>query len=235
MRRRKGARPRRAGPHNRRDTAGAGSTSPQSGQPDRRLFASVRPRVVLMFAGVLLVLLVPWPGYGRTCASAFSAYGNGVVRALGLGGNARARFSTPTAAQREDPAVDDWTVMLSATGAAEQGTQSIPLGTRILGYTPFAIFVALIVAGPMPARRRSAVCAVGLAILFARLAVAIALPVARVFGQFGQKSALGFAAEVAWGSLIDQPALSYAMPLFAWWIGLLVVAPSRATIAVRKP
>jgi hypothetical protein len=233
MRKRRSAGPRRSGQAGRRDDERASWVSPQA-EPDGRLFASMRPRVVLLFAGVLLVLLIPWPGYGRVVASGFGAYANGVAWTLGLGGAHGARFSAPTAAEREDPSVDDWTVMLSPSSALEPGSQGIPLGTRILGYTPFAIFVALIVAAPLPARRRWAVCAVGGAILFARLAGAIALPVARVFGRFGQKSPLGLAAEIAWGSLIDQPALSYAMPLLAWWIGLLVVAPLRATAAHRK-
>lgn len=233
MRKRKGVGPARSGHVGRRDTERAAWSSPEA-EPDGRLFASVRPRVVLMFVGLLLVLLVPWPGYGRVVASGFSAYANGVAWTLGLGGAHRARFSPPTAADREDPAVDDWTVMLSAGSDSEPGGQRVPLGTRILGYTPFAIFVALIVATPLPARRRWAICAMGLAILFARLAVAIALPVARGLGQLGQRSAVGVAAEVAWESFIDQPALSYATPLFAWWIGLLFTGSPRAGAAHRK-
>ena len=192
---------------------------------NEQLFAPIGRRAVLVFAGVLLVLLAPWPRYGRVFAGGFSAYGNATVWMLGQAGGAQPRFATPTATEREEPDVDDWTVMLSSTAVAERGGQRMPLGIRILGYTPFAIFAALIAATAMPARRRSRVAAVGAAILFARLAVAIALPVARAFGQLGGDSGLGLAAEVTWGTFIDQPALSYVTPLFAWGIGLLVTAP----------
>lgn len=218
---------------------GRGAASRGRARPERRnnerahapaagneqLFAPFGRRVVLVFVGVLLALLAPWPRYGRVFAGGFSAYANGTVWVLGLGGGAQPRFATPTAAERKGPDVDDWTVMLSSIVSAESGGRSIPLGTRILGYTPFAIFVALIAAMAMPARRRLAVAAIGAAILFARLGVAIALPVAREFGQLGADSGFGLAAEVTWGSFIDQPALSYVTPLFAWGIGLLATAP----------
>jgi hypothetical protein len=188
------------------------------------LFPAISRRVVVILAVALVVLLAPWPRLGRLYAGAFSVFGNGVVWTFGIGGEARPRFSLPDASERQSAEVDDWTVMLAATGGS--GSPRLPLSTRILGYTPGAIFFALLAAAPLPARRRWKIAGIGGAILLARLAAAIAIPVARAFGQL-DGSGPGLVAEVAWGSLIDQPALSYVSPLFAWGIGFLLTA-SRA-------
>lgn len=233
MRRARGASSRGRPKPERRNNERAGRALPLGDSPEQ-VFAPIGRRVVLVFAGVLLALLAPWPRYGRVFAGGFSAYANGTVWVLSLGGGAQPKFAIPTAAEREDPDVDDWTVMLSSTVAAERGGQGMPLGTRILGYTPFAIFVALIAATAVPARRRLAITVIGVAILFARLGVAIALPVARAVGQLGANSGFGLAAEVAWGSFIDQPALSYVTPLFAWGVGLLVTASPSSNSIHRK-
>jgi hypothetical protein len=129
--------------------------------------------------------------------------------------------------------VDDWTVMLSSVGGPRE-TERFPLSTRILGYTPFAIFVALVAAGPMTGRRRWKAAVIGASILLVRLAIAIALPVGRAFGQHDGDGGTGIAAEMAWTSLVDEPALSYVSPLLAWGIGLLLTSPRHARGAHRK-
>lgn len=184
------------------------------------LLPRISQRSALIFAATALVLLAPWPRYGRVCAAGFRLFGNGVIRFLDLGGAAEPRFSAPLEVERQPPAVDDWTVMLSAVGGPHEG-ERLPLSTRILGYTPFAIFVALVAAWPVKGGRRRKAAAVGAAILFLRLAIAIALPVGRAFGGRPGEPAVGLAAEMAWTSLVDQPALSYISPLLAWGIGLL--------------
>src|SRR5262249_55897854 len=128
--------------------------------------------------------------------------------------------------------VDDWTVMLAATGG--RSSPRIPLSTRIFGYTPGAIFIALLIAAPLPLRRRWEIAVLGGAILLVRLGVAIAIPVAQAFGQLGGASGAGLVAEVAWGSLIDEPALSYISPLLAWGIGFLLTAPRSGRATRRK-
>ena len=63
-----------------------------------------------------------------------------------------------------------------------------------------------------------------------RLAVAIALPVGHAFGD----ADTGVAAEMAWTTLVDQPALSYVSPLLAWGIAALLTSSRRAGVPDRK-
>ena len=190
-------------------------------------------RSALIFAATALLLLAPWPRYGRLCAAGFSLFGNTVIRVFDLGGTAEPRFSAPLEAERQAPTIDDWTVMLSSIGGPHEGS-GIPLSVRILGYTPFAIFVALVAAWPIAARRRRKAAAIGAAILLVRLAIAIVLPVGRAFGRHDGDSGVGLAAEMAWTGLVDQPALSYVSPLLAWGIGLLSTSARRPGRAHRK-
>jgi len=199
-----------------------------------RWFPSVGWRPVLMFAALVIVLLGPWPGYGRAFGVLFSAYGNGVVRALGLGGSSAPRFAPPTPLARRDPEVGDWVVTLSVAGA-DAGDQVMPLDARILGYTPLAIFLALTVATPIGRRRKLKVLAIGLAFLLARLAVAIALPVARALGAASPGWASGLLAEVVWWVLIAPPVMSYATPLLAWWVALAITELPAPARAARSP
>jgi hypothetical protein len=196
--------------------------------PPPRLIGVIETRPALRVAIALVLLLFPWPRVGRVYSAVFAVYANGVVHGLPLGTDgASPRISFPTEAQRRDPGVDDWTVMLSVVGPAANEGQAMPLGVRILGYTPFAILVALLVGTPTAGRRKLKMAALGMAILAARLAIGIAIPVARVFGQLGGQTTAGVAAQAAWETLIDQPALSYVTPLLAWGVSFLATSPGK--------
>jgi hypothetical protein len=196
--------------------------------PPPRLIGAIETRLALRVAVALVLLLFPWPRVGRVYSGVFALYANAIVDCLPLGSEgASPRISLPTDAQRRAPGVDDWTVMLSAVGPAANDGQAMPLGVRILGYTPFAIFAALLVGTPTAGRRKLRMAALGTAILAARLAVGIAIPVARVFGQLGGQTTAGVAAQAAWETLIDQPALSYVTPLLAWGVSFLATSPGK--------
>lgn len=196
--------------------------------PPAPLIGSVEPRLVVRVAVTLLLLLAPWPRVGRVCSAVFAVYANAVVQCLPIGSaDASPRISYPTEAQRREPGVDDWTVMLSAAGPAADAGRAMPLGVRILGYTPLAIFAALLVGTPVPWRRRLKIGALGSFILGARLAAGIAIPVARVFGELGAHTTAGVAAQAAWQTFIDQPALSYVTPLLAWGVSFLATSPGK--------
>src|SRR5947207_7468212 len=156
------------------------------------LLGAVDSRRALRVGAALVLLLWPWPGAGRVCSAVFALYADAVVQSLPLGSAAAApRISSPTEAQRREAGVDDWTVMLTVVGPAADGAPAMPLGVRILGYTPFAILAALLVGTPVPWRRRLKIGALGAFILAARLAAAIAIPVARVFGPPGARTTAG--------------------------------------------
>jgi hypothetical protein len=179
------------------------------------MLLGITPRSALTFAALALVLLAPWPRYGRAVSALFGGFANAVVEVTGAGGDAEPRFSI---AGRGPSSADanDWTVWLAATRGPAAAQPPMPLETRILGYTPLALLLALTIASPASWRRRVKMIAIGWALLLARLALAIALPLGRAFG--GPRSPSGPLTEIVWYVLIDLPAMSYAAPLFAWWI-----------------
>ena len=118
--------------------------------------------------------------------------------------------------------------MLSPAHATD-GTTSVPLDTRVLGYTPLALLLALVIATPAPPRRKLLIVSIGGTVLLARLAIGIALPVARLLGNLGADSALAPAAEVVWWAFIATPAISYAAPLVSWGLAFTATTPSSSS------
>jgi hypothetical protein len=196
-----------------------------------RWLPPVDKRSVLLFAVALALLLAPWPSLGRAFGAAFSAYANGVTRGLGLCGVAAPRFALPQRGRAGAKDGGEWAIQL--------GTQVIDvadgpprlLDTRVLGYTPLAVLLALGVASRLPRRRRVLVLAFSFACLLGRTALAIALPVARAFGGERAGWAFGPIAELVWFGLITPPVMSYATPLLAWWTGFALTTPPDAPTA----
>jgi hypothetical protein len=188
-------------------------------------------RELVAFALAVVVLLGPWPGVGQVFTVLFAGYANAVVAVFDLGGAAPPRFAPPTPAERADPAIGPWSVTLSPGGGGET---VVPLETRVLGYTPLALLLALVLATRVPPRRKLLVLAIGGAALLARLAIGIALPVARLLGSLGAGSALAPAAEVVWWAFIATPAISYAAPLVSWGVGLALTTPAARLRGSRR-
>ena len=176
-----------------------------------------RARSLALFFGLAVVLLAPWPGYGRLFEPVFCAFGNAVIVVAGPGGDSDPRFSTKlqgfVSAEGE---TTDWTVWLAPTHGDVPSRPPLPLETRILGYTPLALSLALSLAFAVSWRRKLRMLGIGLGLLLLRLAIAIALPVGRAFTP--HPTAPGPISELIWYVLIDLPAMSYVAPLFAWWI-----------------
>ena len=175
-------------------------------------------RFLLVFAVICVVLLAPWPRWGRVFSAVFTGYGNFVVGLFAIGFPAEPGFVRPDAADRRRADVGEWTVLLAPNDGDH--ARAMPLDTRILGYTPFAIFAALIVATPVVRRRKLRIAVGGAAILLARLAAAIALPVARSLGPGGPSWARGPLVETIWFALLTPPAMAYVTAAFAWWLPL---------------
>ena len=175
-----------------------------------------RPRSIALFFGLAIVLLAPWPGYGRLFGPLFCAFGNAVIVVTGAGGDSEPRFSTQPRGPVTQVETTDWTVWLAPIHGDVPSRPSLPLETRILGYTPLALSLALSLAFAVSWRRKLRMLGIGLGLLLLRLAIAIALPVGRAFSP--HPTAPGPISELVWYVLIDLPAMSYVAPLFAWWI-----------------
>jgi hypothetical protein len=181
---------------------------------------SIDRRAVIVFALLTILLLAPWPGWGRRFGAGFSCYGNGLV-ALTEGGGAAPRFRP--SAPHEVSAADggDWAVVLTL------GEQVFPLDTRIIAYTPLAIFLALALATPVARRRKAAILAGGFAFLLARLAFAVLVPLQR---GSEARSLVG----IAWTVLIATPVMSYASPLAVWWVAVALTTPRGQAPGARR-
>jgi hypothetical protein len=182
---------------------------------------AVSRRSALVFVVAIAALLAPWPVLPRAFGATFSAFGNVVAAVLGPGGDARPRFSLPARGQATADDGGDWAVQLQAAG--ETGPPRL-LDTRILGYTPVAVLLAIAVASALPRRRRLRVFTIAAGVVAARTALAITLPLARAFSD-ADGWASGRVGEVLWFSVVTPPALSYATPLVAWWLGFALTTP----------
>ena len=194
---------------------------------------SVDRRAVVVFGLLVVLFLAPWPRLGRAFCTLFSAYGNVLVASRQTALDARPRFEVPPPAEVSAADGGQWAVVLRT------GDRALPLDTRIIAYTPLAIFLALALATPLPPRRKLIVLAGGGAFLLARLAFAVLVPLGRAFGSGGSASTL---AEIAWTVLVTPPVMSYATPLVAWWMALALTTPrapapastGRRRVAVRR-
>jgi hypothetical protein len=194
-------------------------------------------RAVIVFGVLVVLLLAPWPRLGRAFGALFSAYGNVLLASRETALAAPPRFEVPPPNEVSAAEGGQWAVVLRT------GDQSLPLDTRIIAYTPLAIFLALALATPVPLRRKVIVLAGGGAFLLARLAFAVLVPVGRAFGPRGS-STLGAVADIAWTVLVTPPVMSYATPLAAWWLavalttarapGLVSTTRSRRRVARRR-
>ena len=178
---------------------------------------------VLSFVALLVLLIAPWPGYGRAFTPLFSAFANVVLACVGNETTAGLRFAPSPATTNDSP----WLVTLSDPTLTDDANRpATPLDTRILGYTPLAVFTALTLATPISLRRKARWLGIGGALLLTRLAVAISLPLLRMGGALETGSAAGTLAQVVWFALINPPIMSYLPPLLIWWL-LVVVTDSQ--------
>ena len=167
-------------------------------------------RAVLLFGALVVLLLAPWPRWGRGFGALFSGYANGLV-AVTSAVSPAPRFSVPARGTVSAADGGDWAVVLTA------GDRVAPLDTRIIAYTPLALFLALALATPVPRRRKLLVVAGGGAFLLARLAFAVLVPLG---GLLGDPGGAGPLSELVWTVLVAAPVMSYAAPLAVWWVAL---------------
>jgi len=183
---------------------------------------TVDRRAVLVFVALAVLFLAPWPRWGRAFGALFCGFCNVLVAGMDTRGAAPPRFSLPAPGEIAADEGGAWAVLLTSSDARA------PLDTRIIAYTPLAIFLALALATPVACRRKAIMIVGGLVVLLGRLAFAVLVPLESAFG--GARGASASFGQIAWTVLITPPVMSYAAPAAVWWAGLALTTP-RATSA----
>lgn len=166
----------------------------------------------LRFALVYGVLVVAWPLARGVHRPLYCALGN----ALFDGGDAAARF------RPLDTGTDlDVQVVLTKRGPPTV-TARMENSSRLVAYMPLVSLVALVVASPIPWKRRRRALWQGLALATAFVAVRMAIPIRRDFSradalQVHHPGALGrWLLEVGERALLDAPASFFVVPILIW-------------------
>jgi len=179
--------------------------------------------LVLRFAVVYALLVAPWPGFERAYAAYFRGLGNvSMGSAVGiLGGGRTLTFVKP----RRIVGGRDTLMLVGARGVSE--VRVVPFVARLKGFLPTAMVVALVLATPIPWRRRRR--ALLWALLLVHLFIGFRMGVA-AFHTFTRPTefamtTLGPASEealrLAHRIVFKGYAMSFVAPALIW-IGLCV-------------
>ena len=172
-------------------------------------------KFVVLFA----VLAFPWRRLGTAHSLAFSLGATVAMDSVVDEREFAVRF------EPDPDAGDPWAVRFAGTNALTGAVTRSAIEAREISYLPFATFLALVLACPVPWPRRRGVFWRGALLIGARLALAVGLPVAHYVGALGQGSALDVASRVAFWALIEPPDMTYAAAILAFVLGLALTAP----------
>ncbi|MFH1108530.1 MAG: hypothetical protein V1790_04930 [Planctomycetota bacterium] len=206
----------------------------------RKLISAFLLKIVVIYA----LLWVPWPGVQRGYAGLFCYAGNLAFHVFGSAGRTRFRVLDPSPANKN---AVDWEIKLENIRTRAGGTFEQDRSTRKMGYLPAAFTASLVLATPIPWRRRLAamVWAMPLITAFVGLQLTLRLVDAfsnpDVFNQFElglwTKRLLGILLKV----VVMSPVTAFIAPVFVWilvtfrrtdWATLL---PSPGSSAKHEP
>lgn len=177
--------------------------------------------LILRFAVIYALLVAPWPGVENGYAAYFRGMGNvWMGSAVGMfGGGRTLSFAKP----QEEVGNRDTLMLVGAKGASE--VRVVPFVARIKGYLPTAMVVALVLATPIPWRRRWR--ALLWALLLVHLFIGFRMGVA-AFHTFTRPT------EFAWTTLgpASEEALRLAHKIFFKGYAMSFVVPAVVWIAL---
>jgi len=162
----------------------------------------------------LAALLVPWPGVARAYSHLFCVGGNLLFGSFGPGGEVR--FKPPTAIE---PAQRCGITLINRP--AGKGADET-IDTRFRGYAPTAVLAALVLATPIPWRRRVRALFWGLLLVQGFVAVRVALT---LIGLFSNNDDLAIfhlslfwkgAVNLSLAALVAAPPSVFVVPMLLW-------------------
>jgi hypothetical protein len=191
--------------------------------PPARRIAGFGLRFLLVYG----VLVAAWPLLARFYRPAYCALGN----VLFGGGEASARFRPLAGAK-------DLDVEVRLTKRGPPLVSAVMKNdSRLVGYMPLISLVALVLASPIPWKRRRTALGLGLVLVTAFVAVRMSIPIRRDFSrpdalQVHQPGAFGrWLLDVSERALLDAPASFFVVPVLIW----VLVALRREDLELGAP
>ncbi|NOT01965.1 MAG: hypothetical protein HOP29_15225 [Phycisphaerales bacterium] len=183
--------------------------------------ASQAGRFFLLGGACYLLLIYPWPGVGAGYAGAYRGVCNVVFESVGW--NSKARFEA-----LDDPSGtrDSRVVISTATGDGTIKRRSVSFHTRRTGYVPTAELLALVLATPIPWRRRWKKAVWG--ILGISLFIAVETGVTILYSMTGTPPIISVVPatssffEELYNMSVASPTVSLIVPVLIW---ILVCVP----------
>lgn len=177
--------------------------------------------VVALFFGKLILLyalfLIPWPGVRGAYATAYRAGGDFIFRTFS--GHGRVYFE-PIEVTGEGFKAKDTQAVLHNLKTRARGT--MPMNTRLMGYLPTAFAASLILATPLPWRRRLVALCLGMALMGGFAAFEMWL---RLWEAFSDPSPLALVEWSPWARQLlravvnvvgRSPVTAYIVSVFVW-------------------
>jgi hypothetical protein len=195
----------------------------------------------------LLLLALPWPGFNDRFVAGYSALVNHLVLAhvtFGQGGHAQLRSADAIARRADQNVVPDAVIGLRVDGYG--GELPIAMSLRRDAWLPICVLLAVILAAPLPGRRRGRALCVGIPTI---VALTIACQCFGILWLFSQQLATVMTLGPRAKSLIDglyqtlllPPANRFVVPLLlgialiGWQLGSSTPAPAVGATVTASP
>ncbi|MEK7730554.1 MAG: hypothetical protein AAB363_01730, partial [Planctomycetota bacterium] len=168
---------------------------------------------------IYALLMVPWPGIQQGYASLFCYAGNLAFHVFGSAGRTRFRVLDPPPANQN---AVDWEIKLENIRTRAGGTFEQDRSTRKMGYLPAAFTASLVLATPIPWRRRLAAVVWAMALMTAFVGLQLTLELVDAFSNPGvlNQFELGLWTKRLLGVLlmvvVKSPVTAYIAPIFVW-------------------
>ncbi|MFQ5422934.1 MAG: hypothetical protein ACE5F9_03030 [Phycisphaerae bacterium] len=179
--------------------------------PQTKTIVGFFARLILFYA----LLVAPWPGLREAYVVAHASAANAFFRSAREHGTVR--FIPMGAIRRSGP--DTKLVFENhVTGVAGNGTHN----AQLTGFIPTALVIALVLATPIPWRRRAVALALGLILVHVFIALRIEILIAHWYGV-DQPWALDHPGPT-WRAIVDalfesgvvSPTPSFVVPIVIW-------------------
>ncbi len=193
-------------------------------------------RILLFFlagVGCYAALMAPWPGVQHAYARMFQGAGNIVFARFWFWSEGTVVFHNidslkpgdlpPGVGTIQADATRDTVMVLRKVRAPQVG--NLRTSSRYIGYSPTAMLVALVLATPIPWRRRGVALLWGMGFVHAFIVLRVTLTLA-ANGFAADKGYALFSPSEFWYGMLsraqtllaDDPSVSFVVPMMIWFL-----------------